>query len=462
MRSAVLAVAALLVASCAVHRPAMPAPAAAAAPILDSRALAASWDAEHVSRPLPPLVRHRDVVAWLEQLSSPGDGLFATEEVGRSVEGRSINHVAFGRGPFHVLLWSQMHGDEPTATVALFDLFDYVRRHRNEPPVRMLLERLTVHAIPMLNPDGAERFQRRNAQGIDVNRDALLLQTPEGRALKTLRDRLNAPVGFNLHNQNWKTSAGKSGEPATISLLSVAFDAARSENAGRVRTKKICALIRDALEPLAPGRIARYDDEFEVRAFGDNITKWGTSVVLIETGGWPGTAPDRALVRLNFVALAAALEALATSEVDRADVRRYDSLPLNDSFTFYRLIQHATIVVGNGVQPYTGDVGLVASRTVTTAGGERQLHVMTRIDDVGDLRVFGALETIDARGLTLAPSFDASLEAGDEVQLPDWTDWTGNTIAVGQPGAMVLLRPSSGAKFRVERVFKADQRETGQ
>ena len=61
-----------------------------------------------------------------------------------------------------------------------------------------------------------------------------------------------------------------------------------------------------AVEPLAPGQVARYDDEFEVRAFGDNITKWGTSVVLIETGPYAGPDPDRALVRLNFVALVSA------------------------------------------------------------------------------------------------------------------------------------------------------------
>src|SRR3972149_2499106 len=58
--------------------------------------------------------------------------LFSVEQLGVSVEGRSINHVWFGRGPMHVLLWSQMHGDEPTATAALFDLFEYVRRHRTE------------------------------------------------------------------------------------------------------------------------------------------------------------------------------------------------------------------------------------------------------------------------------------------------------------------------------------------
>ena len=78
-------------------------------------------------------------------------------------------------------------------------------------------------------------------------------------------------------------------------------------------------MIRDALEPFASGQIGRYDDSFEVRAFGDNITLWGTPVVLIETGAWPSLDPDPALVRLNFVAIVAALDALATGAVDGAD-----------------------------------------------------------------------------------------------------------------------------------------------
>ena len=49
-------------------------------------------------------------------------------------------------------------------------------------PSQRILSSLTLYVVPMLNPDGAERFQRRNAQGIDINRDALSLQTPEGQA----------------------------------------------------------------------------------------------------------------------------------------------------------------------------------------------------------------------------------------------------------------------------------------
>ena len=51
-------------------------------------------------------------------------------------------------------------------------------------------------------------------------------------------------------------------------------------------------MIRDALEPFASGQIGRYDEEFEVRAFGDNLTLWGTPVVLIETGPFPSAEPD--------------------------------------------------------------------------------------------------------------------------------------------------------------------------
>ena len=433
-------------------------PSARSAP--DPLALARLWDREHVDLPVAPLVTHREVEARLRAVRDATPDLFSLEEIGRSAEGRAIYHLAFGRGPFTVLLWSQMHGDEPSATSALFDLFEYVRRHRTDPAVTRILGALQVHVVPMLNPDGAERFQRRNAQGIDINRDALLLQAPEGRALKALRDRLRADVGFNLHNQSWRTSVGHPPRPASISLLAVAYDSARTENDGRRLTKRLCAIIRDALEPLAPGQVGRYDDEFEVRAFGDNVTLWGTPVVLIETGPWTLAEPDRPPVRLNFVALVTALEALATGRVRSADPARYESLPVNEARLFAIRVTNARIWAGTGVPPFTGDVGVGVSRTVRTEGGHRTIVLSGRIEDLGDLRGYAALEEIDGTGLTLAPDFQPTARVGDTVTLPDGSATPARaTIAVGQPAHFLLLRPAaSPGSFVVERVVGLGER----
>jgi hypothetical protein len=69
--------------------------------------------------------------------------------------------------------------------------------------------------------------------------------------------------------------------------------------------------------------------------------------------------------------------------------------------------------------------------------------VSSRIADLGDLRVFGALEDIDATGLTATPAFDDAAREGDLVRMPDWSAWQGPTITVGQPGALFLLAPVS-------------------
>ena len=132
-------------------------------------------------------------------LLTPARG-FSVEEVGRSAEDRPLRHVAWGNGPIKVLLWSQMHGDESTASMTLVDLFRYLGEHPDDPLVKRLQAQTSLHFLPVMNPDGAARFQRRNAQGIDINRDARALASPEARTLKALRDRLEPTFGFNLHD----------------------------------------------------------------------------------------------------------------------------------------------------------------------------------------------------------------------------------------------------------------------
>jgi hypothetical protein len=436
------------VSGCAARHPAATAPPAATptgtATALGPLALAAWWDAHHVALPPAPLLTHDDVVAAVARAVDADTGRVTREVVGRSVEGRDLVHLSVGRGPAHVLLWSQMHGDEPSATPALLDLLEWIRRERGTAAVQRLEDRLTLHLVPMLNPDGAQRYTRRNAQGIDINRDALQLQTPEGRALKALRDRVQPVLGFNLHNQNGQTSAGSPPKPATISLLAVAHDAARSDSPRRTVAKQTAALVRDALETLIPGQVGRYSDEFEVRAFGDNLGRWGTAVVLIESGPLPGAEADQALVRLNFVALVTALDGLASGRTAVHSTAAYDTLPLNESNLLTICVRNARIVAGTGVPPWLGDIGVNTSRALASGAGPRRIEVTSRIADLGDLRVFGALESIDATGLTATPAFDDAAREGDLVRMPDWSTWRGPAIAVGQPAALFLLAPASG------------------
>ena len=123
-----------------------------------------------------------------------------------------------------MLLWSQMHGNEPTATMAGLDLFNFIQGDSVLSSVRQtILDSLTVHFVPMLNPDGAEVYQRRNALNIDLNRDAQLLRSPESRILKALRDSIGADFGFNLHDQSIYYAAGATQNPATISFLDPAL-----------------------------------------------------------------------------------------------------------------------------------------------------------------------------------------------------------------------------------------------
>lgn len=413
--------------------------------------LSGEWQRHRLALPMSPLVTHEVVARELDRLDARARngfagrpaGVFRREAIGQSVEGRPIWHVTIGSGPMPVLLWSQMHGDEATATSALLDLMAYIDQTDPGGDHRWL-DRLTLHIVPMLNPDGAERFQRRNAQGIDINRDAARVQTPEAQALMALRDRLSPVVGFNLHNQNWRTSVGRPPQPAAISLLSVVYDEARTENDGRRLTKRLGAVVRDALEPFAAGRIGRYDDEFEPRAFGDLVTRAGTPVLLIETGPWPGPdeQADRDLVRLNFVALATALEALASGSVAQANPTRYERLPENEQRLMHTIIRNARVVVDAGVAPFVGDIGVVTSRRVVDQGGTRTLVTQGRVEDLGDLSVYGALVEVDARGRTVTPIFDPAAVPGARVVIPRGRP-TRTPIALGAPAAFWVLEPQA-------------------
>jgi hypothetical protein len=289
-------------------------------------------------------------------------------------------------------MWSQMHGDEPTATSALVDMLAFLQKNRSLNWVKELENKVTIRAVPMLNPDGAELYQRRNLQSIDVNRDARALQTPEGRLLKKLRDTWKPDIGFNLHNQNPLTTVGDTKNQAAISFLAVSGDPQGKSDAGHLRSRRICSMMIPALENFIKGHIGRYDDSYNPRAFGDMISAWGTPVILIETGALHGR-DEMFLIKLNFVAYLTALKAIADKSEQRADPAIYDNLPFNSNGNIFHVIfRNASVVNFSKVRgPFTSDIGVNFERRRANE------TISGSIADVGDLGVYSGLDEYDAK-----------------------------------------------------------------
>lgn len=317
------------------------------------------------------------------------------EEIGQSILGRPIRSVTFGQGATRVLLWSQMHGDEATATMALADIFRFFAEATADPLRERLRRSLTLVFIPMLNPDGAELFQRENAVGIDVNRDARRQVTPEAKALKKMQESLRPQFGFNLHDQNARTRVGRRGVQSGIALLAPAYDSALSYNEVRSRARLVAAALATMFAHEIPGRVAKYDDAFNPRAFGDLMQQWGTSTVLIESGALPDDPQKQRLRALNVAALLGVLDAIATGSYQTAAPQDYESLPFNQGGAFDVLVMGGQLVLP-GKAPMVVDLAINYDDAVARQGG--------RVRDSGDLSDAIAIDTLNASGLFLHPA----------------------------------------------------------
>ncbi|MBN9628749.1 MAG: peptidase M14 [Acidovorax sp. SCN 65-28] len=135
-----------------------------------------------------------EVGQWLRSLSdSAPRGSTRTQllQIGTSQRGEPIQGLlvtrAAGTDPASldksgrptVVLIGQQHGDEPAGSEALLVISRELAQGLLEP----LLDRINVVVVPRANPDGAEVGTRVTANGVDMNRDHLLLNTPEARAL---------------------------------------------------------------------------------------------------------------------------------------------------------------------------------------------------------------------------------------------------------------------------------------
>jgi hypothetical protein len=370
------------------------------------RTLAASLFADYEEFRLdhlrPANCKHSIIIPELQDLVADSDNLLKFDQLGQSVEGRSINLVTCGRGKKSILLWSQMHGDESTATLALMDLFNFLLHRRQEEWVREMLGAATIRVIPMLNPDGAERVQRYTAVNIDMNRDARMLATPEACILKDCRRKFTPAFGFNLHDQS-VSSVGNSDAVTAISLLAPALDERRSTPAVRVRAMRLGAFVSRILKQFVQGHVATYDDTYESRAFGDNMQSWGTSTLLIESGHWPQD-PEKLFIRkLNYVVLLSSLWAIGNGSYQDVELDHYSHLIPNGKRVYDIIIRGAKLRHADGWS-HPVDLGLLFESGIGSAAvrpaNPRDRRVVLK--EIGDLHNFGALETVEAHDRPIA------------------------------------------------------------
>ncbi len=421
----------------------VPAIVVLAVPQLPAVAQSTPWSgrlaiAEHYAVPAITQRRFTQQEFWTAITPSLASSDLRVEAVGQSMQGRPLRTITFGHGPVKVLLWSQMHGDEATATMALADIFNFLASATDDPLRERLDRQLTITFLPMLNPDGAELFQRENAAGIDINRDVRRLASSEARTLKAVRDRIIPDFGFNLHDQNARVRVGRQGEQVAIALLAPAAEATRAWNPSRSRARQVAAFLAHDFANAIPGRVAKYDDTFNPRAFGDLMQAWGTSTVLIESGGLPGDPQKQRLRTLNAAAILGALETIATGSYRTADPDWYEGLPYNTGGAYDLLVRGGTLMVP-GLAPLRADVAINFDDAVARTG--------PRLREVGDLETAEAIDTVDASGLYLHadPAILTSrpLRAGGPV---------GTWLRIGEPTGFVIRSGPEGSSTKMGTV----------
>ena len=427
------------------------------------------------------LMKHAVVESTLYQIAGKNPRI-VLKEVGRSVEGRSINMLSFGNGKTRLLLWSQMHGDEPTATAALLAIFNFLAQNDGMPFVEDLYRDLNINAIVMLNPDGAELFQRRNIQDIDINRDARLLQSPEGQTLKRVREQIDPHFGYNLHNMDGREQVGRTRKLLNIAFMAPPFNYEDEDTASRIRAKKLIVRMKEILDQFIPGHMSRYDADFMPRAFGDAMQNWGVSTVLIESALHDDSDPHF-LVKMNFIALLGSFAAIQTGDVDGADADLYDQIPLEGVALFDLLIRDISIYNGAGIPPFRGDIGINLN-----AGDSRPARGV--ISDIGDLTVItGGRRELSGEGFTVMPGLTAVTDSGSGEELiragvtsvftPEnkeetglrippksflldaleirkhctALDETGNIIRRGRTADLVIFKDTGDGMFRTENII---------
>lgn len=133
--------------------------------------------------PRDALMTYDDMISELGKIEHTSKGRVTVSTLrelgmgpGVSEAGRDLYVATVGTGPTHVWLQGRIHGGEPYGTDTLLEVLKTVSQNGNATNAR-IRDKLTLHVIPMYNPDGTELYIRHtilqdgSGRRIDLNRD---------------------------------------------------------------------------------------------------------------------------------------------------------------------------------------------------------------------------------------------------------------------------------------------------
>lgn len=146
---------------------------------------------------------------FLEEVASKSDRV-TYSQVGTSVEERSIYLVKVGNSEppsdeeiangRNILIAGTPHGSEPAGREMALKMLRNLAFTDN-PEKLNLLSKTTILFMPTPNPDGRYANTRENANGYDVNRDHLKLETPEGKTQARVMNKFNPDIIVDAHER---------------------------------------------------------------------------------------------------------------------------------------------------------------------------------------------------------------------------------------------------------------------
>lgn len=172
------------------------------------------------------LTSYEELTEFIYHLEGLSD-LLTVEVIGKSVEGRNLYALKYSKSEFgkdeskiKVLIFAQQHGNEQSGKEGALLLLRELLEETNT----YLFDKIDLVIIPQMNPDGSEKDQRLNGNGVDLNRNHLILSEPETVALHKIFNKYFFEVTMDVHEywpygEEWKKFGYRKNFDVTVGAI---------------------------------------------------------------------------------------------------------------------------------------------------------------------------------------------------------------------------------------------------